>query len=167
MVSEIRMEIRMEAPSGVRGKSVSFGVKQVNQSINVIARSVSDEAIQGNMHLALDCFVEPVIGTRDFARSRWLAMTGELLIMTIFTVPDRRRHRLILRPRRIEIAEAAIAGDHRRLALLRTPEFAVPDHLAGAEALHRAPRRVADRAGTAWRCEKQQHTAECSRGQQY
>jgi hypothetical protein len=31
MVSEIRMEIRMEAPSGVRGKSVSSGVKQVNQ----------------------------------------------------------------------------------------------------------------------------------------
>jgi hypothetical protein len=30
------MEIRMEAPSGVRGKSVSSGVKQVNQRVNVI-----------------------------------------------------------------------------------------------------------------------------------
>jgi hypothetical protein len=50
MVNEIRMEIRMEAPSGVRGKSVSSVMKQVNQRVNVIARSVSDEAIQSSMH---------------------------------------------------------------------------------------------------------------------
>jgi hypothetical protein len=42
--------------------------------IAVIARSESDEAIQNN-DSRLDCFAEPVIGPRDFARVRWLAMT--------------------------------------------------------------------------------------------
>jgi len=37
----------------------------------VIARSASDEAIQ-NLFVALDCFVEPVVGRR-FAPTRWLA----------------------------------------------------------------------------------------------
>jgi hypothetical protein len=42
----------------------------------VIARSVSDEAIQSAVaaRSELDCFVEPVIGRR-FAPTRWLAMT--------------------------------------------------------------------------------------------
>jgi hypothetical protein len=91
---------------------------------------------------------------------------GSVLIMTIFVVPDRWRHRLILRPGWIEIAEAAIAADHRRLALLDALEFAVPDHISAAEILHRAPRRIADRAGAAWRGEKQQQAAECG-GQEY
>jgi hypothetical protein len=82
-------------------------------------------------------------------------------------VPNRWRHRLILRPGRIEIAEAAIAGDHRRLALLDALEFAVPDHISAADILHRAPRRIADCAGMARRGEKQQHTAECGDGQEY
>jgi hypothetical protein len=34
----------------------------------------SDEAIQ-QQYGNLDCFAEPVIGPRDFARARWLAMT--------------------------------------------------------------------------------------------
>ena len=88
-------------------------------------------------------------------------------MVTIFAVPDRWRRRLILRPRRIEIAEAAIAGDHRRLALLGALEFAIPDHISGADILHRAPRRIADRAGTARRGEKQQHTAECGGGKKF
>ena len=76
--------------------------------------------------------------------------------MTIFAVFGRWRHRLILRPGRIEIAEAAIAGDHRRLALLGALEFAVPDHISAAEILHRAPRCIADRAGIArWRVRDQ------------
>ena len=72
-------------------------------------------------------------------------------MMMVFAVPDRRGRRLILRPGRIEIAKAAIAGDHCRLALLGALEFAIPDHVAGAEILHRAPRPVADRTG-ACRC---------------
>jgi hypothetical protein len=42
----------------------------------VIARSVSDEAIQ-TFRAALDRFAEPVIGPR-FARTRWLAMTMDV-----------------------------------------------------------------------------------------
>jgi hypothetical protein len=40
----------------------------------VIARSVSDEAIQLSLCCQMDCFAEPVIGRR-FAPTRWLAMT--------------------------------------------------------------------------------------------
>ena len=58
---------------------------------------------------------------------------------------------MVLRPGRIEIAAAAVAGDHRRLALLDSREFAIPNDVAGAEVLHSAPRRVADRAGVARR----------------
>ena len=40
----------------------------------VIARSVSDEAIQSSAKLP-DCFAEPVIGAATSGRTRWLAMT--------------------------------------------------------------------------------------------
>ena len=44
--------------------------------MSVIAKSPKgDEAIQKSEFAALDCFAEPVIGPRDFARVRWLAMT--------------------------------------------------------------------------------------------
>jgi hypothetical protein len=36
-----------------------------------------DEAIRSEFQQALDCFAEPVIGPRDLARTRWLAMTRE------------------------------------------------------------------------------------------
>ncbi|HEY5066214.1 MAG TPA: hypothetical protein VIJ04_15505, partial [Xanthobacteraceae bacterium] len=42
-----------------------------------------DEAIQRACRLsqrALDCFAEPAIGPRDFARVRWLAMTSNLVL---------------------------------------------------------------------------------------
>jgi hypothetical protein len=40
----------------------------------VIARSVSDEAIQHLLQL-LDCFAEFIIGPTTSGRTRWLAMT--------------------------------------------------------------------------------------------
>jgi len=57
----------------ILGSRMRAGIPPV--AVLVIARSVSDEAIQPVLaELILDCFVEPVIGPR-FARSRWLAMT--------------------------------------------------------------------------------------------
>jgi len=56
----------------------------------------------------------------------------------------RRRHKAW-----IDVAEAAIAGDHMRCAFLGSAEFAIPHHVAGAEILHRAPRRIAEAAGVA------------------
>ena len=56
----------------------------------------------------------------------------------------RRRHKA-----RIDIAETAIAGNHMRGAFLDTAEFTIPHHVAGAEILHRAPRRIAEAAGVA------------------
>jgi hypothetical protein len=47
----------------------------------VIARSVSDEAIHSVAGGEVDCFAEPVIGPR-FARTRWLAMTMDLGMLT-------------------------------------------------------------------------------------
>jgi hypothetical protein len=47
----------------------------------------------------------------------------------------------------IDIAEAAIAGDDVRCALLGGAKFAIPHHVAGAKVLHRAPRRIAEAAG--------------------
>ena len=49
----------------------------------------------------------------------------------------------------IDVAEAAIAGNHMRRAFLDAAKFAVPHHVAGAEILHRAPRRIAEAAGVA------------------
>jgi hypothetical protein len=43
----------------------------------VVARSVSDEAIQFLSRCSVDCFAEPVIGRR-FAPTRWLAMTRRM-----------------------------------------------------------------------------------------
>jgi hypothetical protein len=54
----------------------------------------------------------------------------------------RRRHKA-----RIDVAEAAVAGDHLRRAFLDAAEFAVPHHVAGAEILHCAPWRIAEAAG--------------------
>jgi hypothetical protein len=47
----------------------------------------------------------------------------------------------------IDVAKAAIAGDHVRRARLGAGKFAIPHHVAGAEILHRAPRRIAEAAG--------------------
>ena len=47
----------------------------------------------------------------------------------------------------IDVAKTTIAGNHMRCAFLDTAEFAVPHHVAGAEILHRAPRRIAEAAG--------------------
>ena len=66
----------------------------------------------------------------------------------IFAMPGQRR-RCVLRPGRIEIAETAIAGNHMRRAFLDAAEFTIPHHVAGAEILHRAPRRIAEAAGVA------------------
>jgi hypothetical protein len=49
----------------------------IYRNTTVIARSASDEAIQSSP-VALDCFVEPVIGRR-LAPTRWLAMTKKYL----------------------------------------------------------------------------------------
>jgi hypothetical protein len=57
-----------------------------------------------------------------------------------------RRHKA-----RIDIAEAAIAGDHMRRAFFDSAKFAIPHHVAGAEILHRAPRRVTEAAGVSGR----------------
>jgi hypothetical protein len=45
-----------------------------DDTVAVIARSASDEAIHFSVCGAMDCFAEPVIGRR-FAPTRWLAMT--------------------------------------------------------------------------------------------
>ena len=55
------------------------------------------------------------------------------------------------RPARVDVAKAAIAGDHFRLALRDRLVLAIPHHVAGAEILYRAPRRVADGTGLARR----------------
>ena len=47
----------------------------------------------------------------------------------------------------IDVAETTIAGNHMRRAFLDAAEFAIPHHVAGAEILHRAPRRIAEAAG--------------------
>jgi hypothetical protein len=79
-------------------------------------------------------------------------------VMMAFAIPRGRRRRLVLRPGRIEVAAAAVAGDHCRLALFGGHEFAVPDDVSGAEILHGAPWRVADRAGVARRrADKKSH----------
>jgi hypothetical protein len=59
---------------------------------------------------------------------------------------SRRRHKAW-----IDVAEAAVAGDHMRRAFLDAAKFAIPHHVAGAEILHRAPRRIAEAAGVARR----------------
>lgn len=51
----------------------------------------------------------------------------------------------------IDVAKAAIAGDHLRHALLDAAKFAIPLHVAVAEVLHRAPRRIAEAAGVGGR----------------
>jgi hypothetical protein len=51
----------------------------------------------------------------------------------------------------INVAKTAIAGDHMRRAFFGAAEFAIPHHVAGAEILHRAPRRIAEAAGVACR----------------
>jgi len=56
----------------------------------------------------------------------------------------RRRHKAW-----IDVTETTIAGDHMRHAVLDTAEFTIPHHVAGAEILHRAPRRIAEAAGVA------------------
>lgn len=47
----------------------------------------------------------------------------------------------------IDVAETAIAGNHMWRAFLDTAEFTIPHHVAGAEILYRAPRRIAEAAG--------------------
>src|SRR5580658_7698959 len=47
----------------------------------------------------------------------------------------------------IDVAEAAIAGDDVGRARLGGAKFAIPHHVASAEILHRAPRRIAVAAG--------------------
>src|SRR5580704_12135817 len=54
----------------------------------------------------------------------------------------RRRHKAW-----IDIAETTIAGNHMRRAFFDAAEFAIPNDVAGAEILHRAPWRVAETAG--------------------
>jgi hypothetical protein len=49
----------------------------------------------------------------------------------------------------IDVAKTTIAGNHMRRAFLDTAEFAVPHDVAGAEILHRAPRRIAEAASVA------------------
>jgi hypothetical protein len=56
----------------------------------------------------------------------------------------RRRHKAW-----IDVAETTIAGNHMRRAFLDAAEFTIPHDLAGAEILHRAPRRIAEAAGVA------------------
>src|SRR5580692_11985277 len=56
----------------------------------------------------------------------------------------RRRHKAW-----IDIAETTIAGNHMRRAFFDAAEFAIPNDVAGAEILHRAPRRIAEAAGVA------------------
>jgi hypothetical protein len=48
---------------------------QIGSALSLRGARKGDEAIQKTKFSALDCFAEPVIGTRDFARSRWLVMT--------------------------------------------------------------------------------------------
>jgi hypothetical protein len=52
---------------------------------------------------------------------------------------------------RIDVAEAAIAGDHVWHARLDGAKLAIPLHVAVAKTLHRAPRRIADGAGVGGR----------------
>jgi hypothetical protein len=63
-----------------RGAYASLEHVPFGRNRPVIARSPKgDEAIQAASrfaHAALDRFAEPVIGPRDFARVRWLAMTS-------------------------------------------------------------------------------------------
>ena len=47
----------------------------------------------------------------------------------------------------IDVAETTIAGNHMRRAFLDAAEFTIPHDVAGAEILHRAPRRIAEAAG--------------------
>src|ERR1700724_129298 len=65
----------------------------------------------------------------------------------------------------IDVAETAIAGNHMRRAFLDTAEFTIPHHVAGAEILHRAPRRIAEAAGVARRRTKANRCRK-SRGRQ-
>jgi hypothetical protein len=62
------------------------------------------------------------------------------------TMFDRRR---VMRRHKawIDVAKTAIAGDHMRRAFFGSAKFAIPHHVAGAEILHRAPRRIAEAAG--------------------
>ena len=59
---------------------------------------------------------------------------------------DRRRVRLWHKAW-VDIAKAAIARDDVGHAFLDGAKLAIPLHIAGAEILHRAPRRIADGAG--------------------
>ena len=72
----MRREGRFSPPSPPHAQALAHAGRG-GQAL-VIARSDSDEAIQSGLTAtagALDCFAEPVIGPRDFARVRWLAMT--------------------------------------------------------------------------------------------
>jgi hypothetical protein len=60
---------------------------------------------------------------------------------------------------RILVAESSVAGDDRRRAFGRRIIFAVPFHLAIADASHRAPRCVAE--GLARLCVKAKHCRRC------
>src|SRR5580704_7591876 len=66
--------------------------------------------------------------------------------MALAIMPWRRRG-IWRGPAWIEVAKTAIAGDHVRHAFLDGAKLAIPLHVAGAEILHRAPRRIADGAG--------------------
>jgi len=54
-------------------------LSRISLPLSVIARSVSDEAIQLSACAGMDCIAEPVIGRR-FAPTRWLAMTTALAV---------------------------------------------------------------------------------------
>ena len=49
----------------------------------------SDEAIQPASRPSQACFAEPVIGPRDFARVRWLAMTNSIVLALRFLFAPR------------------------------------------------------------------------------
>jgi hypothetical protein len=74
--------------------------------------------------------------------------------------PGRRRHEAW-----IDIAEAAIAGDHVRRAFFGSAKFAIPHHVAGTEILHRAPWRIAEAAGVARRHAKADRCGKSGRRQ--
>jgi hypothetical protein len=62
----------------------------MHNSLPVIARSASDEAIHFFASGAMDCFGDPVIGRR-FAPTRWLAMTEEI---STGVIPERAQARI-------------------------------------------------------------------------
>src|SRR5580692_2087794 len=134
-------------PASPCGPGGPCGPSKQPASVNAAVRAtiVSDARTEIPRKSFCDETVSPPHGGVNLRRCS-MQMSGAAFSGVAFAVFDRRRvsgrHKAW-----IDVAKTAIAGDHIRRAFRGAAEFAIPHHVAGAEILHRAPRRIAEAAG--------------------